>query len=126
MHDTMEKPRHKMPSAAAMSELKVAERPLLLRFRPIVAADQDRLWHGIHVALRDPAPAQSKVVSVRTMNHPPRLPSLGDCFQEQRTTCPASRFGMRPVARPKSVTFGNSHSSRHDVSQLGYPSDRLG
>ncbi len=54
MHDTMKKPRHKTPSAAAMSELEVAERHPLLRFRPLVATEQDRLLHWLHVALRDP------------------------------------------------------------------------
>jgi len=29
----------------------------MLRFRPLVAADQDRLWHWLQVALWDPPPA---------------------------------------------------------------------
>jgi hypothetical protein len=66
MRDTMTKPRHKASSAVAMSELKVAERHPLLRFRPLFAAEQDRLWHWLHVALRDPPLAQGAVVSAGT------------------------------------------------------------
>ncbi len=36
--------------------------PPLLRFRPLVAADQDRLWHWLHVALWDPPPAPLRPV----------------------------------------------------------------
>lgn len=38
--------------------------PPLLRFRPLVAADQDRLWHWLHVALWDPPPAPLRPVGV--------------------------------------------------------------
>jgi ribosomal protein S18 acetylase RimI-like enzyme len=29
----------------------------MLQFRPLIAADQDKLWHWLHVALWDPPPA---------------------------------------------------------------------
>lgn len=35
-----------------------------LRFRPLVAADQDRLWHWLHVALWDPPPAGLRPIEV--------------------------------------------------------------
>jgi len=38
--------------------------PPLLRFRPLVAADQDRLWHGLHVVLWDPPPAPLRPVEI--------------------------------------------------------------
>ena len=38
--------------------------PPLLRFRPLVAADQDRLWHWLHVALWDPPPAPLRPVEI--------------------------------------------------------------
>ncbi len=34
------------------------------RFRPLVAADQDRLWHWLHVALWDPPPAGPRPLEV--------------------------------------------------------------
>ena len=36
----------------------------MLRFRPLVAADQDRLWHWLHVALWDPPPAPLRPVEI--------------------------------------------------------------
>lgn len=39
-----------------------------LRFRPLVAADQDKLWHWLHVALWDPPPAGLRAVEV--LRHP--------------------------------------------------------
>lgn len=35
-----------------------------LRFRPLVATDQDKLWHWLHVALWDPPPAGLRPVEV--------------------------------------------------------------
>lgn len=35
-----------------------------LRFRPLVAADQERLWHWLHVALWDPPPAPPRPIEV--------------------------------------------------------------
>lgn len=39
-----------------------------LTFRPLVAADQDRLWHWLHVALWDPPPAGLRPIEV--LQHP--------------------------------------------------------
>lgn len=36
----------------------------MLAFRPLVAADQDRLWHWLHVALWDPPPAGLRPIEV--------------------------------------------------------------
>ena len=36
----------------------------MLSFRPLVAADQDRLWHWLHVALWDPPPAPLRPIEV--------------------------------------------------------------
>jgi hypothetical protein len=38
--------------------------PATRRFRPLVAADQDRLWQWLHVALWDPPPAGPRPLSV--------------------------------------------------------------
>ena len=38
--------------------------PPLLRFRPLVAVDQDRLWHWRRVALWDPQPAPLRPVEL--------------------------------------------------------------
>ncbi len=35
-----------------------------LRFRPLTAADQERLWHWLHVALWDPPPAGLRPIEV--------------------------------------------------------------
>jgi len=35
-----------------------------LSFRPLVAADQDRIWHWLHVALWDPPPAALRPIEV--------------------------------------------------------------
>ena len=35
-----------------------------LHFRPLVPADQDRLWHWLHVALWDPPPAPLRPIEV--------------------------------------------------------------
>lgn len=35
-----------------------------LQFRPLVASDQDRLWHWLHVALWDPPPAGLRPIEV--------------------------------------------------------------
>ena len=48
---------------AAASKLKLVSPPLP-RFRPLVAADQDRLWHWLHVALWDPPPAPLRPVEI--------------------------------------------------------------
>lgn len=37
---------------------------MTLRMRPLVAADQDRLWHWLHVALWDPPPAPLRPLAV--------------------------------------------------------------
>lgn len=39
-------------------------RPPLPRFRPLVAADQDRLWQWLHVTLWDPPPAPLRPVEI--------------------------------------------------------------
>ena len=36
----------------------------MLRFRPLTADDQDKLWHWLHVALWDPPPAGLRPVEV--------------------------------------------------------------
>ncbi|RZU02553.1 GNAT family N-acetyltransferase [Rivibacter subsaxonicus] len=36
----------------------------MLRFRPLVAADQPQLWHWLHVALWDPPPAGLRPIEV--------------------------------------------------------------
>ncbi|WP_298827242.1 GNAT family N-acetyltransferase [uncultured Piscinibacter sp.] len=36
----------------------------MLRFRPLTAEDQDKLWHWLHVALWDPPPAGLRPVEV--------------------------------------------------------------
>ena len=36
----------------------------MLRFRPLIAEDQDRLWHWLHVALWDPPPAGLRPIEV--------------------------------------------------------------
>ena len=36
----------------------------MLTFRPLVAADQSRLWHWLHVALWDPPPAGLRPIAV--------------------------------------------------------------
>jgi ribosomal protein S18 acetylase RimI-like enzyme len=36
----------------------------LLRFRPLTAKDQDKLWHWLHVALWDPPPAGLRPIEV--------------------------------------------------------------
>lgn len=36
----------------------------MLRFRTLVAADQDRLWHWLHLALWDPPPAGLRPIEV--------------------------------------------------------------
>lgn len=36
----------------------------MLSFRPLTAADQDRLWHWLHIALWDPPPAGLRPVEV--------------------------------------------------------------
>jgi ribosomal protein S18 acetylase RimI-like enzyme len=36
----------------------------LLSFRPLIATDQDRLWHWLHIALWDPPPAGLRPIEV--------------------------------------------------------------
>lgn len=36
----------------------------MLRFRPLTAEDQDKLWHWLHVALWDPPPAGLRPIEV--------------------------------------------------------------
>ena len=48
---------------AAASKLKLVSPPLP-RFRPLVAADQDGLWHWLHVALWDPPAAPLRPVEI--------------------------------------------------------------
>lgn len=36
----------------------------MLRFRPLAAGDQDKLWHWLHVALWDPPPAGLRPIEV--------------------------------------------------------------
>ena len=36
----------------------------MLRFRPLIAEDQDKLWHWLHVALWDPPPAGLRPIEV--------------------------------------------------------------
>ena len=38
--------------------------PANLQFRPLVAGDQERLWHWLHVALWDPPPAPMRPIEV--------------------------------------------------------------
>lgn len=40
-----------------------------LTFRPLVAADQSRLWHWLHVALWDPPPAGLRPIEVLQSPH---------------------------------------------------------
>jgi len=41
-----------------------ADAHAMLRFRPLAARDQDKLWHWLHVALWDPPPAGPRPVAV--------------------------------------------------------------
>jgi ribosomal protein S18 acetylase RimI-like enzyme len=41
-----------------------AEQPHVLQFRPLGVADQDKLWHWLHVALWDPPPAGLRPIEV--------------------------------------------------------------
>jgi len=52
------------PAASALEVMS----PPLLRFRPLVVADQDRLWHWLHVALWDPPPARGMRGSPRELS----------------------------------------------------------
>jgi ribosomal protein S18 acetylase RimI-like enzyme len=40
----------------------------VVQFRPLIASDQDKLWHWLHVALWDPPPAGLRPVEV--LQHP--------------------------------------------------------
>ncbi len=52
------------PAASALEVMS----PPLLRFRPLVVADQDRLWHWLRVALWDPLPARGMRGSPREIS----------------------------------------------------------
>ena len=40
----------------------------MLSFRPLLPADQDKLWHWLHVALWDPPPAPLRPIEI--LQHP--------------------------------------------------------
>jgi GNAT superfamily N-acetyltransferase len=42
--------------------MSIPEPLQVLQFRPLVAGDQDKLWHWLHVALWDPPPAELRPI----------------------------------------------------------------